>query len=162
MTRYLILLLAGLLSLVVAPGRAEAACNGLGCSCTVTATAVSFGNYNPIAATTNDATGTVQVTCTMVVALGGSYTIDLSAGSSGNAAQRTLKQGASSLNYNLYTDAGRSTVWGDGTGGSSHVSPTFTALLFVQQSATIYGRIPAGQNVAAGSYGDTITVTVTY
>jgi spore coat protein U-like protein len=162
MTRCLILLMAGLLSLLVAPGRAEAACNGVGCSCTVTATAVSFGSYNPIASTTNDATGTVQVTCTMVIALAGSYTIDISSGSSGNVAQRTLKQGANSLNYNLYTDPARSIVWGDGTGGSSHVSPTFTALLFVQQSVTVYGRIPAGQNVAAGVYGDTITVTVTY
>ena len=32
----------------------------------------------------------------------------------------------------------------------------------VPRSYTVYGRIPAGQYVAPGSYGNTITVTVTY
>ncbi|WBY09758.1 spore coat protein U domain-containing protein [Sphingomonas sp. 7/4-4] len=47
-------------------------------------------------------------------------------------------------------------------GGSFRVTRNFTALLSVDQTITVYGRIRAGQNVPAGSYSDTIIVTVTY
>jgi spore coat protein U-like protein len=64
------------------------------------------------------------------------------------------------LNYNLFVNAGRSTVWGDGAAGTSTVflknvkknRPVFT---------TIYGRIPPGQDVSVGSYSDSLTVTIT-
>lgn len=42
---------------------------------------------------------------------------------------------------------------------------SFSALLQVGMSVdddTIYGSLPANQMVAAGSYGDTITVTLEY
>jgi spore coat protein U-like protein len=62
------------------------------------------------------------------------------------------------LNYNLFTDAARSAVWGDGTQGTSTLSSK------VQRNkpwvATVYGRIPAGQNVPVGLYSDTLTVTI--
>ncbi|MCL5966951.1 MAG: spore coat protein U domain-containing protein [Deltaproteobacteria bacterium] len=29
-------------------------------------------------------------------------------------------------------------------------------------TTTVYGRIPPGQNVSVGSYGDTLTVTITW
>ncbi|PNQ03130.1 spore coat U domain-containing protein [Sphingobium sp. SA916] len=146
------------------PSPAQAACNGLaGCSCTVTATGISFGNYNPLSPTATDATGTINVHCDLLVALAGSYTIDISAGSSGSFAPRTLRRGATALNYNLYTNAARTQIWGNGTGGSVNVTRTVLALLVFNDSVTVYGRIPAGQNVAAGAgYLDTLTVTVTY
>lgn len=152
-----------LIGWLLAPAPAEAACNPLSlCSCTVTATGVSFGTYNPVAAAANDATGSVRVRCTLLLALAGSYTIDLSAGSSGSYAGRTLRNGANSLGYNLYTTAARNQVWGNNTGGSVNVTRSFTALLVVDQTTTVYGRIPAAQNVPAGTYNDTIIVTVTY
>lgn len=145
------------------PAPAQAACNPLSfCSCTVTATGVSFGNYNPLSSSDTDSTGSVRVRCTLLAALAGSYTIDLSTGSSGSYTQRTLRKGASNLGYNLYTNATRSQIWGDGTGGSLDVARSFFALLIVDQTTTIYARIRPAQNVSGGVYSDTITVTVTY
>ncbi|QNA82842.1 spore coat protein U domain-containing protein [Sphingomonas sp. So64.6b] len=150
-------------SLVVTSTPAEAACAPLSlCSCTVSTTGISFGSYIPVDATNNESSGTVRVQCVLLVALAGSYTIDLSTGSSGTYAQRTLRNGASILTYNIYVDAARSQILGNGSGGSSRITRNFTALLGVDQTTTVYGRIPAGQNVPAGSYSDTIIVTVTY
>ncbi|KRC81574.1 spore coat U domain-containing protein [Sphingomonas sp. Root241] len=158
---FLMAMLAGALMFASSP--AEAACAPLSlCSCTVTASGVSFGNYNVVNASPTDSTGTVRVQCTLLVALAGSFTVDLSTGSSGTYAQRTLRNGPSVLDYNLYTDVARTQIWGNGSGGSFRITRNFTALLSVDQTMTVYGRIRAGQNVPAGSYSDTIIVTVTY
>lgn len=152
-----------LAAFLLAPSRADAACNFLSfCSCTATATGVSFGNYNPVSGDSNESTGSVRVVCTLVAAISGSFTIDLSTGVSGSHAQRTLQNGSWNLAYDLFTTAGHGETWGDGTGGTSNVTHAFTSLLQVDETFTIYGRIPAGQNVAAGPYSDTITITVTY
>jgi spore coat protein U-like protein len=149
--------------LFLSPMPAEAACSPLSlCSCTVTATGVSFGTYNMLTAAPNDATGTVRVTCILLLDLAGSFTVDLSPGVSGSYTARTLRNGANSLTYNLYTDAARTQLWGNGTGGSNRVTQNFAGLLLVDRSYTVYGRIPALQNVRSGAYSDTIVVTVTY
>jgi len=162
--RPILLTIAGILaSLFLAPSAARAACSPLSlCSCTATATAVSFGNYDPLSSIADDSTGTVHVHCTLTVALPGSFTVGLSTGGSGSFAARKLHNGASDLLYNLYTDTTRAQVWGDGTGGSVTVSRSFSGLLSIDQSLTVYGRIGAGQNVPARTYSDTILVTVTY
>jgi spore coat protein U-like protein len=150
-------------AMVLAPQPARVACNPLSaCSCTVTATGVSFGSYDPLSQVDNGSTGTIRVVCTLILALGGSFTIDLSTGASGSYTQRSLKKGASILAYNLFSDSAYSQIWGNGTGGSTRVSQSFTSLLIVDRTVTVYGRIPAGQNVPAGAYADTIVVTVTY
>lgn len=149
--------------LLLTPAPAQAACSPLSlCVCTVTATGVSFGNYNPLAPADTDATGTVRVVCTLLLDLAGSFTIDLSTGSSGSFSQRRLQRGSENLRYNLYVDAARSQLWGDGTGGSTRITRNFGALLNVTDTVPVYGRIPAGQNVAPGIFTDTIIVTVTY
>lgn len=153
--------LFGLAYLMATP--AEAACAPLSlCSCTTTATGVSFGTYDPTASGTRTTTGNVHVFCTLLVAIAGSFTIDLSTGGSNSYSGRTLRNGASSLRYNLFTDNARSQIWGNGTGGSANVSQSFTGLLLIDRTATIYGSIAAGQNVPAGTYSDTIIVTVSY
>lgn len=145
------------------PAPAEAACDILAlCTCTVSASGVDFGNYNPVAATDNDSSGTVRVRCSLVLALAGSYTIQLGRGASSTYSQRSLTSGGSTLRYNLYTTNARNQIWGDGTGGSLSVTNNFTALLGVDQTTTVYGRVPAGQNVAPGSYADTILVTIVF
>jgi spore coat protein U-like protein len=68
-----------------------------------------------------------------------------------------MSTGSDQLNYNLFVDASRVVVWGDGSGGSSTVALTAAAA-----DIPVYGRVPGGQNVPAGSYIDTIVVTVTY
>lgn len=157
------LLALGLWAALFLSTPANAACNALaGCSCTVTTTGISFGNYDPIGSANNDATGTIRVQCLLLVALFGSYTIDLSAGNSGTYTGRQLRNGTNSLTYNLYTTATRNQVQGDGNGGSVNVTRNFLALLVVDDTTTVYGRIPGGQNVRAGPYTDTVVITVTY
>ena len=76
-----------------------------------------------------------------------------------------MLSGTNKLNYNLFYDAAYTQIRGDGTGGSTTGGASFTltkADPTQSTTSTIYGRIPSGQDVAAGSYTDTIIVTVTY
>lgn len=120
---------------------------------------ISFGNYSANSASDKTMNGTVTANCT----LGGtlpSFTIALSTGGSNTFLSRTMNLlVVNTLDYNIYTTNGYTTVWGDGTnstvtqsygGGSGSVN--FTA----------YGKIPTGQYVLPGAYGDSITITVTY
>ncbi|GGX19816.1 hypothetical protein GCM10007242_28420 [Pigmentiphaga litoralis] len=120
--------------------------------CTASASSIAFGAYDPFSAVPLDSNGSVQITCDVVT----SYMIALNAGAS-SSLDRAMVFGAYRLNYNLYTEATRTVVWGDGSGGSASVSGSGTAVTF-----PVYGRIPARQNVHAGSYADTLIVTVTY
>jgi spore coat protein U-like protein len=68
---------------------------------------------------------------------------------------------ANSLGYNLYLDAARILVWGDGTGGTSRHGPV-APQLGVPNTLTIYGRIPARQTSPVGAYTDTVTATINF
>lgn len=133
-------------------------------TCSLSAVGTSFGTYNPFSATPLDSAGSVTVTCENLVSLLVSYSVQLSPGSSGGYAPRRLNGTGYQLDYNLYTDATRASVWGDGSGGTSTVNDGYLlgALFPVVRNYTVYGRMPAGQNVAPGSYTDTITVTINY
>lgn len=136
-------------------------------SCTVSVIAPNFGAYNPFSATPDEVNGSLTATCTLLTGTAATVTLTdtFSAGSSGNYATRTMLSGANKLNYNLYKDAAYTQIRGDGTGGSVTGSATLnlTSANRVQSvSGTIYGRIPAGQNVAPGTYTDTLVVTITF
>ena len=133
-------------------------------SCTISASGVAFGTYTPATPATLTGTGTINLTCT-VTTKKSTVTIDLSTGSSGSYATRTLRSGTDVLNYNLYLDAADTQVWGDGTGGSlEDTVPIIAHGNGSQASATftIYGAVAALQDPAPGSYTDTITVTVNF
>ena len=63
------------------------------------------------------------------------------------------------LSYELYQDAGRTTVWG--TTGSGLYNPP-AAPSFAPRSFTVYGRVDAGQDVPAGAFTDSAVATVTF
>ena len=136
--------------------------------CTFSTTGVAFGVYDPVATTATTATGNLTVTC---IHLGGGatkahYTAALSTGSSGTYAQRRLRAGTATLDYNLFDSASYTRIWGNGTGGTGVIVGT----LLVNPGSNqvneafhpIYGRIPAQQSAAIGSYSDTILVTLTF
>jgi spore coat protein U-like protein len=141
------LVVAALLALLPVAARAQ---------CTVSAAPVGFGVYQPFAASPTDSTGSVRVVCSSLLA---GYTVALGPGG-GSIAARRMTSGAGTLPYQLYTSAARSTVWGDGSGGSATIGGT--CLLSCDRTITIYGRIPARQVVRPGSYLDTITAIVTF
>jgi len=120
-------------------------------TCSVSTAGVAYGSYDTLASTPLDGVGAINVSCDAST----SFAVALSSGN-GSFAQRLMTAGTSQLGYNLYTDATRTIVWGDGISGST-VSATGTAV-----DLSIYGRIPAQQNVTAGVYSDTITITVSY
>jgi spore coat protein U-like protein len=137
-------------------------------TCILSGGGVNFGVYNPVATLPTDGAGTVSLQCNWVGPGGAehvAYVVTLSTGVSGGYAARTMVSGADTLTYNLYVDAARTQVWGNGSGGTAVWSGSFNVsngrpVQIV--TATDYGRIPAGQDAAAGTYSDTITVTVDF
>ena len=136
----------------------------VGISCTIVVADLTFTSYDPTYGVDNDSTGTVTSTCTM----GGGVVLTLGQGSvpgTGSTAAAPVRRmigtsGAASgtyLNYGLYQENGRSTVFGNtsDTGGS------FTATGGADVT-TVYGRMPKAQTAALGSYADSVSVTLTY
>lgn len=133
-------------------------------TCNTSATPTAFGTYNPLSPLAVTTTGTVNVSCSALISLLVNYTITLSAGSSGTYAARTMASGGNHLTYNLFTDTAHTTIWGDGSGGTGTVTDGYLlqVLFPVSRNYSVYGRLSALQNVAPGTYADTIFVTVTY
>jgi spore coat protein U-like protein len=132
-------------------------------SCSVSASAAAFGQYDPQAVASTDTTATVTVACQGLVVLLLPYTLTLSAGSSGTVAMRSLNSGAYGLSYQVFSNVARTTVWGDGTGGTNGVTGSILiGVLTVTQTLTAYARIAANQRVGPGSYQDILILTVTY
>ncbi len=150
--------------LLALPQAASALC--IGCSCSVAVNSdVAFGTYNPLPGTAADTgAGRFTVSCTVgVLSVLGTYTVDLGKGGSGTYSPRKMSSGANTLNYNLYRDAARTIIWGDGAGGTSHVNNS--SLISIGTNVIpydVYGRILANQQTASpGSYSDTIIISVT-
>lgn len=118
------------------------------------ASSLGFGAYDPISASAVDGTSTLTYQCPP----GQAVRITLDTGSSGTFAARTMRQGAEVLLYNLYLDAARTTIWGDGSGGSSP-GPGVTTRAGSTTTAWVFGRIDGSQDAVAGAYSDTIRVT---
>ena len=141
-----------------------------GTSCSVAATGVSFGAYDISLATPNDSTGDVTVTCIYVPpggATGVNIQASLSPGVSGSYSPRQMALGPGRLNYNLFLDAARTSIWGNGLSGTGIATASFTVGPGVGNGTRsaqfpVYGRVPAQQVVGMGAYSDTIVVTVTF
>ncbi|HEX4338375.1 MAG TPA: spore coat U domain-containing protein [Polyangiaceae bacterium] len=132
-------------------------------NCSISTTALAFGAYDPVTANASsplDGTGGVSVNCTS----GSAATVTLGQGSNANTGstdiiplRRMADASTHRLSYFLFSDSGRTTVWGNtiATGVAQTGTGSVVAL-------TVYGRVTAGQNVAAGSYADTVVATVTF
>jgi spore coat protein U-like protein len=117
---------------------------------------VNFGAYNVFSRSPNqNGVGSLRIKCQ---GDGKAATVMLSNGRSQSFTPRTLRSGAYSLNYNLYTSAARTVVWGDGSAGTS----TMAAGKNGNSVLDIFGSIPEGQDPAVGNYVDSIVVTIDY
>jgi spore coat protein U-like protein len=128
-------------------------------NCTISTSALAFGSYDPVVAhagTNLDGTGAVTVACTK----GATATIGLGLGSNASGSTRRMSDGSGNfLNYELYSDSGRTTIWEDS--GAGLVTPP-VAPSKAPRSFTVYGRVPSNQDVAAGNYADTVVATVNF
>lgn len=159
-----IVALAGLGACIALPAQAQQTTANFQVSlaveaaCTVTANPLDFGSAGIIAA---DIAG--QTTLTVACTSNTPIQVGLSGGASATPnTARHLTNGTNTVNYQLYqTDpsAGAATVWGN-TQGTNTQSVTTDAA--GESQLTVYGRVPAGQNVTPGSYTDNITATVWY
>ena len=160
-------------SLVLAAGSAASAATGtfnvvssivVASVCTYNGSpTLAFASYDPIVANATaaaTATGALSITCPDTLA----YTVTANLGSnSGHASgscatttcSRAMVSGGNYLSYDIYTTSGLTTVWNSTNG----IAGTGSG---VAQTVNVYGYIPPAQVAPAGSYADTVTVTVTF
>lgn len=133
------------LCVVAAPAMAQ-------CSWVTTMTGVNFGAYNVFGGVSNG-TSTGSVRCT------GNLNVTISS-TTGGAGVFNPRKMSGTASYNIYIDAGRTLIWGDGNGGSNQ--DPFTNTGTQTWTITEYGRVPATQDLAPGTYNDSLTVRVAY
>ena len=133
-------------------------------ACSISTTNISFGAYDAVVANASSAltaAGGLSSTCT--VGAGGyikiSQGLNASSDSSDADPDRRMvhaTDGTKFLNYEVFSDSDRSVEWENATG----VTYTGTGSA---QALVVYGSVTAAQASAiAGSYSDTLTVTINY
>lgn len=123
-------------------------------ACSIAGTTIDFGTYTGGQAAVLDAQGAI----TYSSCAAGTLTIALDGGSAGNVAGRQMGNGnGGNINYQLYRNSTRSQVW-----GSEGDAQQIVLLEAGSGSVPVYGRIAAGQVVGAGTYTDTVNVTMTF
>lgn len=117
------------------------------------ATNVAFGSVASTA-TNIDNAGSLTVRCTPLTP----YQIGLNEGLNGaDVDSRAMINGTDEVPYQLYRDAGRTTVWGETTGTDTYAGIGTGS----NQVIPVYGRVPDA-NYPALTYSDTVTATITY
>jgi spore coat protein U-like protein len=132
--------------------------------------ALNFGIYDDSSPTTTDVSTAFSVNCCSTTGFAfGNMTIQIGvSANSGQINTRQMKNGGNSelMSYQLYSTSYGGTIWGDGViGGSAFTQFVFTAATCATGqsfavSSAIFGRIFAQQAVSAGTYGDTLTITI--
>jgi len=126
--------------------------------CAIETRPLSFGIYDPMANADLDALAQIIYTCNNHAK---KIRIEMTTGTS-NTFDRSMSSGATDhLNYNIYLDSTRQTIWGQGAFGTDvyyqNNPPNGTPVM-----VPAYGRIPARQNVPPGNYVDVLTVRVLF
>ena len=124
-------------------------------NCILSTGSVAFGSYDPVVTNHTAAlaqTGTFTVSCTK----GAAATISLGNGGNFNGGHRFMASGGNQLQYELYSDSGLSHIW------NSANTVAYNSTTMAATTETIYGQIPAGQDVNTGSYSDTVVATVNF
>ena len=103
-----------------------------------------------------DAAANFTVQCTNTTP----YNVGLNAGSTagGTTSVRKMTSGAATVDYTMYSDASRTSNWGETVGGDTVPGTGDGAA----QTLTVYGRVAAQTTPAPATYTDTVTITITY
>lgn len=151
-------------------------------SCTISATPINFGVYDPASSVAVNANGTVTTQCgttttiTGVSADPGQFPYSAApvaaqfttqpTSTGGAAVTRGMSDGTAYLLYDLFTDPGYTTIWNTtNTELAGVVTQSTVPITF-----TVYGQVPsnektdlaAGKSFTNGTYNDTVTVTVAW
>jgi len=131
-----------------------------GPTCIIETRPLSFGNYDPEANANVDAVAQVIYTCNNAAK---KIRIEMDTGSAGTFSPRRMSAGTGVdfLEYNIYLDATRQTIWGQGLYGTDvyyeNNPPNGTPVI-----VPAYGRIPGRQDPPPGQYADVLTVRVLF
>jgi spore coat protein U-like protein len=142
----------GIFNLTIFVGRVEAACS-------LSSTSMVFGTYDVLVATPLDTTGSVVYRCTQ---RDHNIMITLDRGGAASFATRRMVKGSDQLLYNIYLDAARTVIWGDGSGGTQAFFARNPQGNNQDLTVPIFGRVPARQDLGVGAYTDTIIVTLNF
>lgn len=129
-----------------------------GQSCNFNISSVVFTNVDTLSSANTDITATIAVSCTGVLLTTVRICPSIGAGSGGaTSSARQMTAGASTLNYQLYQDPGRSVVWGSYNWALPGTPPTIDLPLALNGTGstnlTIYARAFGGQgSVPPGTY----------
>lgn len=118
--------------------------------------------YVPANAAINITTASFTMTCTRSRtsdATSQAFTVQANNGTNASGQQNRAAFGSNRILYDLYTDSSCSTQWrGTTTIGGTVVFSSGSDLTAKSTTVQYWGCIPAGQNVAAGTYSDTVTL----
>lgn len=124
---------------------------------------MDFGSYQPLTFAGKLTSANKNSIATLSVICSGEVSYTLSLGEIGGSIlprqmTNSTRPGAPPMNFNLFVDAQRLMVWGDGFTGQLLSGSTG------MNNHTLYGQIPAGQNtLQPGRYnGGPGTITMTY
>jgi spore coat protein U-like protein len=130
--------------------------------CVISSSNIAFGSYDPTTSTALTAQGAITAKCTK----GDVVTVALSQGANSAIAStaavpvRQMASGTNMLPYHIYLASTGTTEWG--TGASNQPVAQTSLSVNTPLSFVTYGSLPAGTDVPAGSYSDTVTATVSY
>lgn len=124
-------------------------------NCTIAAMNITFATQSAL---------TKPVTCNSMLTVqctkNDAFRISLSGGLVGTVTARAMTGLTTSrVSYQLYLDNGYSTIWGDGTSGTSQLTGIGTGFV---QAVPIYAQVPAQATPAPGVYTDTVTATIQF
>jgi spore coat protein U-like protein len=121
-------------------------------------------SYMTTATTATTGASTVSIDCTRATTDPSTQTYTLAANNGLQPKGQTNQaiSGASLIKYNEYQNAALSLAWGSGGNRTFAGTINFGASTTASAIVTYYYGIPALQNVAAGVYTDTVTMTLTY
>ncbi|WOI58437.1 spore coat U domain-containing protein [Palleronia sp. LCG004] len=122
--------------------------------CTINATTLDFANLNLGASTTEQSPGLVEVVCTAASPV----TVTVDGGDNQATGVRRMSNGSGGfVPYSIFTGIGRATPIGI---GGTILSDTLASA--TPRNLLIYGLVPGSTVYPAGSYSDTLTVTLSY
>jgi len=123
-------------------------------ACTIDDATLTFAPQTGGIAANVDDDATVTVNCSA----GAPYQVGFGPGANAQGNQRRMESSGNYVNYQLYREAARTTVLGTAS-GTDTIAGTGSG---VNQTITVYGRVPAQPGVLVGDYSDQVLLTLSY
>lgn len=125
-----------------------------GCSMNITsASNMDFGTTSSLNKEVNSSSA-IQLECPSNT----QWQLALNNGLNAVGTTRRMRNQSNYVRYELYQDSARTKRWGNTANSDTYTGNGGAATIVVP----VYGRVPTQSNVPAGSYSDTITVTLSY